>query len=87
VDFNQIFKDISQRISSILPANMQILKADLEKNVQSILTSTFAKLDLVTREEFDTQTKVLARTRQKVQALEAKIIELEKSRQDNSHGE
>ena len=50
----------------------------MEKNVRSLLTGTFNKLDLVTREEFDVQTRVLARTREKVEQLEKLVAELEK---------
>jgi len=46
---------------------------DLEKNVRGLMTQGFQKLDLVTREEFDLQTQVLARTRAKLEELEAKI--------------
>ena len=51
---------------------------EIEKNVRAMLASTFARLDLVTREEFDVQTAVLARTREKLAELEAKLAELEK---------
>ena len=50
---------------------------DVEKNLQAMLTSLFARLDLVTREEFDVQTAVLARTREKLTRLEARLAELE----------
>jgi BMFP domain-containing protein YqiC len=50
---------------------------DVEKNVKAMLTQGFSKLDLVTREEFDIQTQVLARTRAKLEALEARVAELE----------
>jgi|UniRef100_UPI004047DA11 BMFP domain-containing protein YqiC len=51
---------------------------DLEKNVRGLMTQGFQKLDLVTREEFDLQTQVLAKTRAKLEALEAKVNALEK---------
>lgn len=51
---------------------------DIEKNLRAILQSVFAKLDLVTREEFDVQQAVLLRTREKLDALEAKLTEFEK---------
>jgi ubiquinone biosynthesis accessory factor UbiK len=50
---------------------------DIEKNVKAMLTQGFSKLDLVTREEFDVQTQVLAKTRAKLEALEARLAELE----------
>ena len=77
MDPRHLLKDITERLCDALPSSLQAAKKDWEKNVRSILTGAFAKLDLITREEFDTQTKVLARTRKKVDALEAKIAELE----------
>ena len=50
---------------------------DLEKNMKSMLQQGFSKLDLVTREEFDVQSQVLAKTRAKLEALEARVAELE----------
>jgi hypothetical protein len=50
---------------------------DIEKNVKAMLTQGFAKLDLVTREEFDIQVQVLAKTREKLEVLEARVAELE----------
>ncbi|WP_164248147.1 accessory factor UbiK family protein, partial [Stenotrophomonas maltophilia] len=50
---------------------------DIERNVKAAMTSGFAKLDLVTREEFDIQAQVLAKTRAKLEALELRVIELE----------
>jgi BMFP domain-containing protein YqiC len=50
---------------------------DMEKNVRSLMTQGFQKLDLVTREEFDLQTQVLAKTRTKLEELEAKVSALE----------
>ncbi len=51
--------------------------ADLEKNLKALMSQGFAKLDLLTREEFDVQTEVLARTRAKLELLEARVAELE----------
>ena len=53
---------------------------ELEKNVRTMMTQGFQKLDLVTRDEFDLQAKVLAKTREKLTALEAKVAEIEKLR-------
>lgn len=55
--------------------------ADIEKNLRAVLQSVFAKLDLVTREEFDVQQAVLLRTREKLTQLEAQVAALEKSRE------
>lgn len=69
-----LFEDISARVSGILASSPA---KDIEKNVRAMLTGVFSKLDLVTREEFDVQTKVLARTRERLAALEARVAELE----------
>ena len=50
---------------------------DIEDNINALLKSTFTKMDLINREEFDVQTEVLKRTRSKLETLEAKIIDLE----------
>lgn len=55
---------------------------DLEKNMRAMLTQGFSKLDLLTREEFDVQADVLARTRAKLEALEARVAELEAKLKD-----
>lgn len=70
------FDDLSERLCAALPSNLKNLKADMEKNFRAILLGTFAKLDLITREEFDAQTKVLARTRKKLEDLEKQVAEL-----------
>ena len=51
---------------------------DIEKNVRAMMNQGFQKMDLVTREEFDLQSRVLAKTREKLEALEAKVTALEK---------
>jgi len=53
------------------------MQQDVEKNIHTLLQGAFARLDLVTREEFDTQTRVLARTREKLEQLEKTVAELE----------
>ena len=72
---NRIFYDISARISEVLAKSPA---KDIEKNLRGMLSSAFSRLDLVTREEFDVQVKVLARTREKLVAIEARVSELEK---------
>lgn len=69
--------DLSSRLSNALPSQVKVIKKDVEKNFHAILQKTFAKLELVTREEFDSQAKVLARTRKKLEALEKEVKELE----------
>lgn len=72
--------DLARRLSEAVPANLRAVQQDIEKNFRTILQSTLARLDLVTREEFDVQTKVLARSREKLEALEKTVAELEKNR-------
>lgn len=67
-------QDLSAKISELLAATPA---RDVEKNVRALLTATFSKLDLVTREEFDVQREVLSRARQKLTELEARIAALE----------
>jgi BMFP domain-containing protein YqiC len=73
----KIFEELSAKLSAA--ANSSPAK-DIEKNMRALLTQGFAKLDLVTREEFDVQTQVLARTREKLDKLEALVAELEAQR-------
>ncbi|MGC1854415.1 MAG: accessory factor UbiK family protein [Candidatus Aquirickettsiella sp.] len=69
--------DTVKRLSESLPPGLSKFKKDLEKNFRAILQNMFAKFDLVTREEFDTQKKVLAKTRIKITALEKQVASLE----------
>ena len=73
------FQEMNARMRELLA---QSPAKDIEKNMRTMLAGFFDKLDLVTREEFDIQAKVLARTREKLDALEARVAELEsKARQ------
>ncbi len=71
----RIFDDLNGRIREMLAASPV---NDVEKNLRTLLSGFFSRLDLVTREEFDIQTKVLARTRDKVASLEARVAILER---------
>ncbi len=70
----KMLDEMSARVSSLLAATPA---GDIEKNLRATLAGLFAKLDLVTREEFDVQREVLTRTRAKLEALEARVSELE----------
>lgn len=74
----KILEDFGAKMSALL-ANSPA--KDIEKNAKAVMSGVFSKLDLVTREEFDIQSEVLARTREKLKALEARVDALEKSRQ------
>jgi BMFP domain-containing protein YqiC len=69
-------KDVNERVRQVFA---QSPAADLEKNLRAMLTGLFARLDLVTREEFDIQRQVLLRTREKLSVLEARVSELERT--------
>jgi BMFP domain-containing protein YqiC len=71
-----ILNDLNERVRQVLS---QSPAADLEKNLRAMLTSVFARLDLVTREEFDIQRQVLLRTREKLARVESKVSELERT--------
>lgn len=77
----KMFDDIVKRLSEVVPAGVKTVEADLQDKFRNILQSTFAQLDLVTREEFDVQAKVLARTRAKLEAIEQQIASLEAQQQ------
>ncbi len=70
-------EEVVQSITNALPSGLVSMQSDIEKNIRSALSAMFAKLDLVTREEFDVQTQVLQRTREKLEALEIRVTELE----------
>jgi BMFP domain-containing protein YqiC len=74
MDMNSFFNDLQSKINQAIESTPA---KDIEKNVKTMMTQGFSKLDLVTREEFDIQTQVLAKTRAKLDALEAKVAELE----------
>ena len=74
---NKVLDDIARRLSGAMPATAKAVQKDLEKNLRAATQAVFAKLDLVTREEFDVQRKVLARSREKIEQLEKQVAELE----------
>ena len=71
--------NLIERIAALFPRTSGAAASDLRKNLRAMLTSSLASLDLVTREEFDVQTAVLARTRQKIEELEQQVRVLEDS--------
>ena len=74
--------DLAGRLAEAVPQNLKAIGEDLEHNFKSLLQTGLAKMDLVTREEFDVQVAVLARTREKLEALEARLAELQDSPAD-----
>jgi len=74
MDMNAFFNDLQQKVNQVIensPAK------DIEKNVKAMMTQGFAKLDLVTREEFDIQAQMLAKARAKLDLMETRLAELE----------
>ena len=69
--------DIASRLAGAIPPGLNNLKEDLEKTFHAILQGALGKLDLVTREEFEVQKLVLAKTRSKLEDLEKRVTEME----------
>ncbi len=72
-------------IANAIPAGISQFQADFERTVRAAVSSALARMDLVTREEFDVQSAVLARTRIKIEALEKKVAVLERKVLDPPH--
>ena len=72
--------EIARRLLENVPPALRTMQKDLETNFRAVLRSSLAKLDVVTRDEFDTQARVLQRTREKLEQLEARLRELEGAR-------
>lgn len=66
--------ELNRRVSELIAASPA---RDIEKNLRALMSSSFSRLDLVTREEFDIQQEVLRRTREKLAQMEARVDELE----------
>ena len=75
---NDSLEQLSKRISSLIPGDLKHMQDDVEGNVRSMLQSTLTKMNLVSREEFDVQSAVLQRTREKLETLEKQVQQLEK---------
>lgn len=69
---------LASKLAASVPEGLRSVREDLETNFRAVLRSGISKLDLVTREEFEVQEAVLAHTREKLEALAAKLDELEK---------
>ena len=76
IDLGQL-DDLARRLSSLVPPGLREGRDELQQNFKSVLQSGLARLDLVTREEFDVQRAVLLRTREKLEALEREVQALE----------
>ena len=71
------FDEVVQQFTRLLPEDVQQARADIQKNMKAALSATLARMDLVTREEFDVQTALLARTRALLEEMETRLTRLE----------
>jgi BMFP domain-containing protein YqiC len=78
--------EIARRLLESVPPALRTVQKDLEANFRAVLRSSLAKLDVVTRDEFDTQARVLQRTREKLERLEARLQQLEGVAPGSSEG-
>ncbi len=70
-------EELANKFSQSIPAGAKSFQQDIEKNFKQVLQSLVTKMDLVTREEFDVQAKVLQRTREKIEQLEKQLAQME----------
>jgi BMFP domain-containing protein YqiC len=77
IDSNAL-NDLAKRLTEAVPGDLRLLAGDVEQTFQGILQATFSRMHLVSREEFDVQRGVLARTRERLESLEIRVAELEK---------
>jgi BMFP domain-containing protein YqiC len=77
---NQAIRDLAEKLASAVPDgnSLATMRTDIERNFRGLLAGAFERLDLVSREEFDVQRKVLERTREKLTLLEAELQRMEK---------
>ncbi|MGV8944445.1 ubiquinone biosynthesis accessory factor UbiK [Thermomonas sp.] len=75
IDLAQL-DELARRLSSLVPPGLREGREELQQNFKSVLQTGLGKLDLVTREEFEVQRAVLARTREKLEAIERSLAEL-----------
>ena len=74
---DESIENIARKLAEAVPEGLRSVREDLENNFRSVLRASLSKLDLVTREEFEVQEAVLAKTREKLEALERRLEELE----------
>ena len=74
--------ELAKQLVDSVPGNLKSMGEDMERNFKSLLQSALSRMDLVTREEFDVQMAVLSRTREKLEALETRLTELESDSTD-----
>ena len=72
-------EELAKQVAEILPPGVKTVAEGVETKVKQVIQNQLARLDFVSREEFDVQTKVLHRTREKLEALETRVADLEKN--------
>ena len=75
---DESIENLARKLAESMPEGLRSVREELENNFRSVLRASLSKLDLVTREEFEVQEAVLARTREKLEALENRLEEFEK---------
>ena len=78
----KMLDDLARKLADSVPSGVRELQQDMEKNLHATLQSAFSKLDLVTREEFEVQAALLARSRAKLDELEKLVAALEQGQQN-----
>lgn len=73
----QIVNRVSEQLSHVLPPGVRQLRGDIEENIKAVLREALARMELVTREEFDVQAALLTRTRSRLEAVEREMKSLE----------
>jgi hypothetical protein len=76
---NKTLNSLSEQINALLPPGLQQVKSDFDARLKTLLQQQLANYEMVSREEFDIQARVLARTREKLEVIESRLRELEKS--------
>jgi len=76
---NQTINQLSEKIHSLLPPGLQQVKQDFDARLKTLLQQQLANYEMVSREEFELQARVLERTREKLEIIEARLKELEKT--------
>ncbi len=74
----QAINELADKLSSVIPEGVKVLKEDIANNMKAVLESSLQQMNLVSREEFDTQAALLQRTLEKLDQLEQQLKELEK---------
>jgi len=80
----QNLDDLVRRLADLMPDSVKHLQQDIEKNLKSGLSGAMQRMDLVTREEYEVQATLLARSRERLAELEARVVALEKALSDRN---